>query len=92
MIRTQTMSHPHTDTAPPSHPVHRGRQPGRPEPLLVRLSHAPGQLWIVEGGDGLFGGAFRDQASALNFARDEASTISGARIVLTGPVEARRRA
>jgi len=92
MIRRYSMSNPHAGPDPLSDPIPRAHQPGRPDPVLVRLTHPPSQLWIVEGGDALFGGAFRDQASALRFAREEASTVSGARIVLTDPGEARRRA
>lgn len=57
-----------------------------------RMTHAPGSLWIVAGDDGLFGGAFRDQASALHFAREEAPTLGGSPILFTGLAETRRRA
>ena len=84
------MSNPLNGSGPVSQPVSQAGQ--RPKPVLIRLSHAPGRLWIVESDDGLFGGAFRDQTSALHFAREEASTLSGSRILFTGPAETRRRA
>jgi hypothetical protein len=92
MIHRQSNSNPPAGSDPAFQPVPQAGQPGRPKPVLVRLTHAPGRLWIVEGGDGLFGGAFRDQASALHFAREEASTLGGSPILFTGPAETRRRA